>query len=697
MLILGLSGLENAPDSDPSRILSYGSHDSAAILLADGRVVAAAEEERFNRVKHTGAFPASAIAHCLSTAGATIQDVAAIAVGWSERAVRWMALESFNRGSRFVDPTSWFSAAFRRSFDVDVSDQVRLYDHHACHAASAFWSSGFAESLVVTLDAAGDSLSGSVSVGKRGQLTRIRGFRLNQSLGFYYDEICRLLGYHEFDEYKVMGLAPYGDPDRFADLFARSYTLLADGDYQLRLHDCIPVDLLKSARRRGEPFRQQDKDLAAGVQQTLERIALHVLTHFRKATGQKKLCLAGGVAHNCSMNGRVLYSGLFDEIYVQPAAHDAGISVGAAILAARALGMKRKRYPLDTLFLGTDVGTDDEIESALTGWADRGLITCERLEDACKTAADLIAAGRVVAWVQGRSEFGPRALGNRSILADPRPAENKARINAMVKKREGYRPFAPSVQVERAAEYFDIPPGQPELPHMIFVLRVRPKWRRRLAAVTHVDGTARVQTVARKHNERYWRLLGEVGALTGIPMVLNTSLNNHAEPIVDSVRDAVTCFLTTGLDDLVVGNWLVRKTAPSVVDCPGFGELAVTLPNSWYVRRRSERAADGHDVHRFELSSTPKRDDLRPDDIPISTAMFGLLSAAEGTETIGGLFTRTAGGPGVVLADLLRELFSLWQARAVSIQPPGGAGPSSSAPAGRLRRRRQATARRDRG
>src|SRR5262249_1296171 len=282
----------------------------------------------------------------------------------------------------------------------------------------------------------------------------------------------------------------------------------------------------------------------ASLQETLEDIAFHTIRYYRQVTGQKRLCLAGGVAHNCTLNGKLLYSGLFDDVFIQPAAHDAGCALGSAMHAYLQAKGSLSRPRLDHVFWGSDAGADDEIESTLSRWTE--LVEFEKVDNVAERAAQLLAGGSVIGWVQGRSEFGPRALGNRSILADPRPAENKRVINAMVKKREGYRPFAPSVPEEDAADIF-VPPPMKTAPFMIFVVDVREHQRALLGAVTHVNGSARVQTVSRSTNARYHRLLAEFKALTGVPVLLNTSFNNNAEPIVDSVEDAVVCYLTTGL------------------------------------------------------------------------------------------------------------------------------------------------------
>lgn len=672
MLALGISALEPEFSSDASRIIS-GTHDTAAVLLVDGALVAAAEEERFTRVKHTSAFPVHSIAHCLSTAQVDLDQIDLIGVGWSRHALMRISMQRFMQGRPYDDPVQCLSASFLRGFGRDVSRKLRLYDHHACHAWSAVVPSGYQECLVVTIDGAGEGLAGTASVYSANRLVRVRDYQAaHQSLGYFYWHVCRLLGYQEADAYKVMGLAPYGDPARYGSFFSRCYTLLENGNYRTLSRDELfaladEEGIHKAARRRGGQLRQEERDLAAGLQRSVEHIILHMLTDLRRTTGQSRLCLAGGVAHNCSANGKIWYSKLFDEIFVQPAAHDAGIAIGAACLAAKECG-DSTFHAVKSPFLGTDVGSDHDILQKLQPWAAVDLIEIEELTNAPHAAATLIAAGHVVAWVQGRAEFGPRALGARSILADPRPVGNKDRINAMVKKREAYRPFAPSVSIERAAEFFEIPEGQ-EFPYMTFVLRVRDEWREILGAVTHIDGTARVQTVSREMNERYWTLLNEVGRITGIPMVLNTSFNNHSEPIVDNVHDAVTCFLTTDIDVLVIGNILVRKRPVPIEKSHGIGEMAVVVPDSWILRRRRDWISERSVVTVHELVNTPRREDMKQQDLPVSLLMYSVLHAGPPNTPLKRVLLERGVSCNAIGESFFNELILLWQARAVAIHP----------------------------
>lgn len=669
MLVLGIhsvSPVRDSEDMDPG----WSYHDAAAVLMQDGEVLSAIEEERLNRVKHSSAFPVQAIRRCLEQAGVGLEDVYRVGVGFAEPSVNHYYLRRGldNSALPLASGRRHVAGLFQREFGIDVSDRLRFVEHHHAHLWSALLPSGFQRGLAVSIDGSGDFLSGSVAAFEGSRLRVLHEFPIKQSLGFFYREYIALLGYTRFDEYKVMGLAPYGNPERYAELFARAYRLLPGGEYEVAslpslLRHPVMAGLAQQARRKGEPFTQAHRDFAAGLQQALERIVLHVLAHFQAQTGARSLCLAGGVGHNCSLNGRIAYSGMFDHVWVQPAAHDAGNALGAALAVLHDEGVELAPSPMRHVYLGSDLPDESGVDRGLRSWGD--LIAFERCADVTAETARLLAGGAVAGWVQGRSEFGPRALGNRSILADPRPVENKDRINAMVKKREGYRPFAPSVRQERAGDYFELPAGATEFPFMTFALRVREDARQLLGAVTHVDGTARVQTVARDANPRYWTLLRAFEDLTGVPILLNTSFNNNAEPIVDSLDEAVACFLTTGLDALVVGDYLVRKRAD------GEGALAyrVLSPSVPTTRKLVMRpGADG--VRVYALESTGNQY-FGEGSVPISEDAFWILLAADGVRTLQELL----GERGITEAErvqrVLEEMVELWSRRVVALRPPG--------------------------
>ncbi|WP_083543535.1 carbamoyltransferase family protein [Bradyrhizobium sp. CCGE-LA001] len=665
MLCLGLSGGLDKIHENPLELPKTFLHDGAAVLVRDGRVIAAVEEERLNRIKHSNKFPSSAIRYCLATAGVQLRDIDRIAFYATEAYCNTMLerlLVSQPDVSIPLDARLLLRKLLAQEFGAEVEEsQLSFVHHHHAHAASAFAMSGFEQSLVFAVDGGGDFLSGVLAVGSGTEITEVASFPENNSLGLFYLEAIRYLGYGLFDEYKVMGLAPYGDPAPYRELFGQFYELLDNGGYRVHL-DRIGPTLLRNiqVRRKGMPFTQQHRNVSASLQEALERIVFHVLRQYRNSTGMKRLCLAGGVAHNCTMNGKLLYSGLFEDIFVQPAAHDAGCALGAALMVSKGLGVPAPVERLQDVYWGPDIGTERSVERELNAWAAH--LDVERRDDIAASAAGWMADGAVIAWVQGRSEFGPRALGNRSILADPRPASNKDRINAMVKKREGYRPFAPSVLEEDANEFFELPEGKREFPFMNFVVRVRDPKRSVLGAITHVDGTARLQTVSRKTNPVYWEVINAFKERTGIPVLLNTSFNNNAEPIVESVSDAITTFLTTDLDGLVVGPFFVKKRTTGLDD---WAALAVSLPA--YASLHRVRAFTAEDQQ--ETACEIRRGHSSRDNVRISHGLFDLLMQIEGEAVLGSLL-------GTITLDrskqeaLVKELLGLWEQRCVRLHPP---------------------------
>ena len=662
MIVLGLSGGVDFVVDDDFDLPFNAYHDSAAVLVRDGEVIAGVEEERLNRIKHTNKAPGRSARFCLEYAGIEPSQLDAVAFYETEpffaRELQRMHLADPTRRALFT-PRALIQRLFRHEFGAEIeAHRIHFVDHHVAHAVSAYTMSGFDDALVVTLDGQGNGVSGSVYDGDGPELKSLRRMATRDSLGHLYWDVIKFLGYGLFDEYKVMGMAPYGDPERYRDLFSTFFDLLPDGEYRLYRERVLELFGIARPRRRGEEFTREHQDIAAAVQAVTEEIGLHVLQHFQRATGRSRLCLAGGVAHNCSLNGKVLYSGLFEQIFVQPAAHDAGGALGAALEVHAQLRPDEPIVPAQHVYWGRSVASNDEVGELLTRWGD--LIEAERSVQIVERTADLLASGQVIGWVQGRSEFGPRALGNRSILADPRPAENKDIINRMVKKREGYRPFAPSVPKEDVDRYFVTTATQKDFPYMSVVLDVRSEWQGKLAAVTHVDGTARIQTVCRDANPRYWELIRAFGDRAGVSVLLNTSLNNHAEPIVDSARDAVTCFLTTELDGMVIGDWLVRKR--------------VAGPDAWQtlrVRRADAvalsavRDAGGHDDWTYQVGFTHHHGKSTH----ISFDVYRLLAEADGELSIGEFGRRNGLSPNQI-EDVLVELRSLWSDRFIELDPP---------------------------
>lgn len=654
----------------------FDGHDTAAVLLDDGRIVAAVEEERLSRIKHTNYMPWRSVRWVLEFAGVGLADVDAIAVPFSELESTIDGMRSaLTSSATYSNGRDMLADELRAAFclEGDIAAKLRFCTHHGAHAWSAFYPSGFEEALVITIDGAGgDGLGGracvTISTATRGRgIETLALLPAELSLGNYYTFFSTLLGYHRFDEYKVMGLAPYGDPAVFRPFFSRCYELLDDGAYSLKSFQEIAMIMLQEgmlagARKKHQPFTQAHKDYAAALQEWLEVVATHMISHYREVTGLRQLCLAGGVAHNCSFNGKLLYSGMFDKMFVQPAAHDAGCAYGAGIAALVDAKKSAKPVGMPHLSFGPGLPDAEQIAAVVAKWSD--LLTCERVPNIEQRAAALLANDEVIGWVQGRAEFGPRALGNRSILADPRPAENKARINAMVKKREGYRPFAPSVTEERLHEIFDVPEGVATFEHMIYALRVKEAYRPVLGAVTHVDGTARVQTVAREHNPRYWTLIREFERLSDVAVVLNTSFNNNAEPIVTSVEDAIACFLTTAIDALVIDDFLIRKTEQAS-NPMALLKLGARLPGGRRLIRSDMDSPDDEAPH-FALESTTT-DRFLAKHIEISRELYDVL-ATRGDPSRGASIAAAA-PQGADLEQLAGEVADLWQRRALVLAP----------------------------
>jgi carbamoyltransferase len=581
--ILGISGFEDSipfkkahwPGLDDGEYRISQGHDSAAVLVVDGEVVAAAAEERFSRKKHTGDFPTGAIEYCLAEAGVQLGEVDEIAHGFDYGPYRAAFLldpttaEQYNQ----VFSRERLLAQVNRHLPGFSADRVHQVNHHLAHAASAYYTSGWDECLVVVIDGMGEAHSATVYHAHHNKLDKLQEISAKDSIGILYSVLTLHLGFDfNSDEYKIMGLAPYGDPARYRSFFDAAVELLPNGAIKisaLRLNNSREDRETYGATRRHIeqqliPRRAPDaeitdahRDVAAALQECLDKVMLHICGHWGRATGLRRLAMAGGVALNCTANGRLLQSGIFDEIYVQPAAGDDGSAFGAALWrGSRNGGVRNVRFPVP--FLGPAASQAD-IDRAIEETESRiETVRFSSLRETCIEAAKLIKAGRVLGWYRGRMEFGPRALGHRSILADPGHPEMRDRINAMVKMREAFRPFAPAVSLEQVQDWFELPRGF-ELPYMIMTGNVRPEHRAALPAITHVNGSARVQTVSKKDNGEFQALLQEVGKLTGREMVLNTSFNVKGQPIVNTPREAIDTFLGTGIEFLFLENILVRR------------------------------------------------------------------------------------------------------------------------------------------
>ncbi|MFV2179840.1 carbamoyltransferase [Actinomadura sp. LOL_016] len=530
-------------------------HDPAAALVIDGRVVAATEEERLSRRKHGKRpvpfsgweLPEKAARWCLDQAGLEPGDLDAVAYSYDPRLVEpgldghdvnWERLRTL-----YARRAPNFLATALPGLDPGI---VRFVPHHVAHAASAALAApGPGEGDVLVLDGRGESHSHLAGTYADGALTTLHAQRLPHSLGLMYEDLTEHLGFlRSSDEYKVMALASYGEP-RFLNELREHVGATGDGGFRV-----APLDwgALAKARAPDAEWTRDHADLSASVQARLEEVLLDLAGWLHGRTGSGRLMLAGGVALNCVANSRLAEAGPYDEIWVQPAAGDAGTALGAALHLARSSGDEIEAMPGADLGRGWD---DDEIAARL----DVARVPYERPADLAATVAEALAQDQVVAWFQGRSEFGPRALGHRSLLAHPGRAANVERLND-VKGREQFRPIAPMVSLDRASEIFE---GPIPSPYMLFVHRVRPEWRERIPAVVHVDGTARVQTVADADEPLVARMLREFDRRTGVPVVINTSLNTAGRPMVDDPRDALECFGSAPVDLLAIGPFVVRR------------------------------------------------------------------------------------------------------------------------------------------
>jgi carbamoyltransferase len=546
-------------------------HDTAAALLQDGRPVAFIEEERFNREKHTKAFPNRAIEFCLATGGVSIREVDVVA--FAHRAgVDYArgALDGLRRlplgAKRLAAQTYVDLALWRKQRDfvrrAGYRGRVENIGHHEAHAAATFYASGFDEAAVLTLDRGGDFLSTTLGIGRGSRFQTLREVRNPHSLGEVYTAVTGWLGFHpNADEGKVMGLAPYGT-DRYVPAFRDFIRLTPDGLFRVNLswfgYQLEAGPLSKRYLDRFGPPRvpesaitEHHQDVAFGVQTITEEAGLHLARALHELTGSPNLALSGGVALNSVMNARLLSETPFQHLFIQPAAGDAGNALGAALhVWHHQLGRPRE-WRMDHAFFGPEYSNAD-FKELLAGRK----LPFREVADPAAEAARLLADSRIVGWFQGRSEVGPRALGARSILADPRRPEMKDIVNAEVKHREGFRPFAPSVLDERGHDYFD---GYYPNPFMLLVLPIRKDKRDVIPAVTHVDGTGRLQSVLREGNPLYHHLIEEFERRTGVPVVLNTSFNLRGEPIVHRPEEALADYLNTGMDALIMGNYVLEK------------------------------------------------------------------------------------------------------------------------------------------
>jgi carbamoyltransferase len=555
-------------------------HDSAAALLRDGQVLAACQEERLSRKKHDSGFPSRAIKYVLKEAGVGPSDLDA--VGFYDK-----PLLKFERMlSTYVATFPRSFGSFRKAIPVWLHEKlwvpsiirkelkpykgpILFAEHHMSHAASCFLVSPYEEAAILTIDGVGEWATASFGVGRGSDITLFKEIRFPHSLGLLYSAFTYYLGFKvNSAEYKVMGLAPYGRPLHFERIMKDMIHLNEDGsfklnmdyfsyDYGLTMTNGRFNDFFGGPPRKPETWMtEREFNIAASVQKVCEEVVLKMVNYIHRETGLTNLCMAGGVALNCVANGRVIRETPMKNLFVQPAAGDAGGAVGVAHYLYNTIGKKPRGTPWAHAYLGPAY-EDREIAEYLEGQGAKYRLLSDR--EVVETTARLIAEGNVVGWFQGRMEFGPRALGGRSILADPRDPKMRDTLNMKIKFREGFRPFAPSVLADRARDWFEI---ECESPYMLLVAQV-PESKRVIPSVTHVDGSARLQTVTRAESPLYYDLIAEFGRITGVPVVINTSFNVRGEPIVCTPHDAYLCFRRTNMDYLVLGHHLLdRKEQP---------------------------------------------------------------------------------------------------------------------------------------
>lgn len=581
-------------------------HDAAAALLRDGELVAAAEEERFTRVKHDFSFPKAAIQFCLESAGIKGSDLDYVA--FFEKPFRkfdrilMTTLQTYPRSYKVFRESMitwmidklWVGAKISAELGIP-KDRVLFCEHHLSHAASAFLCSPFEEAAILTVDGVGEWVTGTWGVGRDNGIDLRKQMVFPHSLGLLYSAFTAFLGFEVNEgEYKVMGMAPYGRP-RYVDKVWKLIRLNSDGSFSLDMdYFCFHHSADKMFNRRfvelfGEPrppkmlfftaesgfpsyfgeapsnyaelctLNQHYADIAASIQRVTEDVLLAMARHIHKETGLKRLCIAGGVGLNSVANNRILRETSFEELFIQPSAGDGGGALGAALWADNVLLGNLRRFRMEHAYWGKSYPP-----SEIRGFLDENRITYQHIENEDRLldlVVDRLQKGKVIGWFQDRFEWGPRALGNRSILADPRNPQMKDIVNTKIKFREPYRPFAPSVLAEYAENYFDLPNAARHHParYMLYVVPVRPCKQSALPAITHVDGTGRLQTVFRETNPRYYNLIERFAQATGVPAVLNTSFNLKGEPIVNTAANAFNTFSRSEMDTLVLGDFVIEK------------------------------------------------------------------------------------------------------------------------------------------
>jgi carbamoyltransferase len=564
--------------------------DSSAAIFVNGKLVAAIEEERFKRIKHWAGFPQLAIEFCLREAGISYEQVDHFAIGRDPKAKffkKLLYLAANPKGSFSVIKDRVSNSRKVSSLDKELANisglaleafkgKVAQVEHHRSHLASAFFASPFDEAALLSIDGSGDFTTTMIGIGKGNNIKVLDSVDFPHSIGIFYTAMTQLLGFpHYGDEYKVMGMAPYGEP-KYLDKLNDVVRLTKDGLFTLNLKyfrsatqgvisygdDNVPivepmfsdemVKLFGEPRKKDEELTQHHKDLAASVQRFTERVIFHILENLQKRTGLENICIAGGVAQNSVANGKIISNTSFKNVYIPSAGHDAGISIGAALYVQHQILNFPRQPSIKTAYTGSRF-SNNEIKNTLQ----KKNILFAELEDEVlfEKITECLVKGGVVGWFNGRAEFGPRALGGRSIIADPRRNDAKEILNLKIKRRESFRPFAPSILKEYVSEYFEL---NDDVPFMEKVFLIKKEKRSEIPAVTHVDGTGRLQSVDKEISPRYYALIEAFRKKTGVPILLNTSFNEN-EPIVNSPSEALDCYLRTNMDMLVMENIVVER------------------------------------------------------------------------------------------------------------------------------------------
>lgn len=557
-------------------------HELSACLLKDGQLRAAVEEERLSRVKHgkqalidnPNVLPKQAIKFCLKKAGITFAEIDRIGISFCPK----KRLENIGIDTHFIEG-DWGSKSGEELFyqkimtvpqllseyaKMDLTHKIEWVPHHISHAGSAYYVSPFSESAILSVDGIGEITTTWLGIGNKNKMAVLKEITYPHSIGFLWEKISKFLGFSAYDAAKVMGLAAYGDPKTFYPLFRNLIRIEQKGNFRInndilrfRVEDYEPLEKLFGVKKLHTPEERgkAHEDIAATLQVITNEVMLSLVKFLSQTTESKNLCLAGGVALNCVSNYEIMKSGYFKNIYIQPAAHDAGTALGAAYYLWHEKRPRAKKFIMDHTYCGPDY-SEKAIEDILI----KKDVKYKKVTNIERITAELISEGNIIGWFQGKMEWGPRALGNRSLLVDPRKVEMKEILNQRIKKRELFRPFAPSVLSENVDEWFEIPKNCSSLSteFMEFTFPVKIQKRKIIPAVTHVDGTSRIQIVTQKTNPKYHKLILEFKKITGVPMVLNTSFNEN-EPIVCSPNDAVNTFKRTKMDYLVIGNFLVGK------------------------------------------------------------------------------------------------------------------------------------------